>query len=43
MSGRDVVVELGDDFASKRVMARDIDMSIVLQESAFVGDPTLMS
>ncbi len=38
MSGRDVIMELGDDFASERVMTRDIDASVVLQKSSFPRD-----
>ncbi len=43
MSGRDVVVELGDDFAAKRVMARDVDASVVLQEPSFTRDSAFVS
>ncbi len=43
MSGRDVVMELGDDFASERVLARNIDVSVILQESAFARDSAFVS
>ncbi len=42
MSGRDVVVELGDDFASERVLARDVDTSVVFQEAAFARDSSFV-
>ncbi len=33
---------LGNDFASKRGFPGDIDMSIVLEESSLMGDPSFM-
>ncbi len=35
VSGRDMIVELGDDFASECVMVQYVDAPIVLQESPF--------
>ncbi len=43
MSGRDMVVELGDDFASKRMLAWDVNASVVLQVSSFVRDSAFVS
>ncbi len=43
MSSRDVIMKLGDDFALKRMVARDLDSSVVLQESSFAGDSLFMS
>ncbi len=36
-------MKLGDDFASKRVMARDVDASVVLQESSLLRDSLFVS
>ncbi len=38
-----MIVELGDDFTSERVVAWYVDASIVFQESSFMGDPPFMS
>ncbi len=36
-------MELGDDFASERVVAWYINVSVVLQESSFLGDSPFVS
>lgn len=42
VSSQDVVVTLGDDFASQRGLPRDVDTSIVMQEASLPGDSSFM-
>ncbi len=42
MFGEDVIVALGDDLASKRGFAWDVDASVVLQESSFTRHSSLV-
>ncbi len=42
MSGEDMIMALGDDLASKRGLAWDIDLSVVMQESALSGDSSFV-
>ncbi len=42
MSCKDVVVALSNDLASERGFVWDVDASIILQESAFVGDSSFV-
>ncbi len=42
MSGKDVVMALGNDLASEGGFAWNINVFVVLQESAFTGNSPLM-
>ncbi len=42
MAGKDVIVTVRNDFASQRGFLRNVDMSVILQKSSFMGDPLFM-